>query len=89
MFTIHFLYLNERKSEQVHIPQTPRLLDNAAPNEWQCHALAMGNWIENHKQISVIIGYTSLIDNCDTFFVKYQSSLSKTYLIEKLLCHSC
>ena len=79
-----------KESKQAHIPQTQRLLDNAAHNEWQCHALAMDNRTENHKQILVIIRYTSLINNCDTFFVKYLVvHIQKTHLIEKLLCHSC
>ena len=29
---------NERKSEQDDIPHTTTMLDNAAHNEWQCHA---------------------------------------------------
>ena len=36
-------YLNERKSEQAHIPHAPTLLENAVYNEWQFQALATGN----------------------------------------------
>ena len=46
---------NERKSEQALIYYVPTLLDNAAHNEWQCHAKMMGNRTENHNQIPVII----------------------------------
>ena len=35
--------LNERKSEQAHIPHAPTLLENAVYNEWQFQALGMGN----------------------------------------------
>ena len=42
------LICSERKSEQAHISHTPTLLDNTAHNEWQCHALLMGNRRENH-----------------------------------------
>ena len=35
--------LNERKSEQAHIPHAPTLLENAAYNEWQFQALGTGN----------------------------------------------
>ena len=43
---------------QAHTPHAPTLFDNAAHNEWQCHAIMMDNRTENHNQISVIIGYT-------------------------------
>ena len=36
------LILNERKSEQAHIPHAPTLLENAVYNEWQFQALAYG-----------------------------------------------
>ena len=36
-------YVNERKSEQAHIPHAPTLLENAVYNEWQFHALVTGN----------------------------------------------
>ena len=49
---------NERKIKKAHIPQAPTLLDNAAHNERQYHALAIANRTENHFRISVIIGYT-------------------------------
>ena len=73
----HTIFIFKWKKEWAssHTPNSKIAYNNAAYNEWQCHALAMGNWIENYKQISVIIGYTSLIHNCDTFFVKYQSSV--------------
>ena len=32
--------------------------NNAAHNEWQCHAIASGNQTENHNRISGIIQYT-------------------------------
>ena len=35
--------INERKSEQAHIPHAPTLLENAVYNEWQFQALATGN----------------------------------------------
>ena len=35
--------INERKSEQAHIPHAPTLLENAVYNEWQFQALGMGN----------------------------------------------
>ena len=35
--------LNERKSEQAHIPHAPTLLENAVYNEWQFQALVTGN----------------------------------------------
>ena len=35
--------INERKSEQAHIPHTPTLLENAVYNEWQFQALGIGN----------------------------------------------
>ena len=28
-------FINERKSEQAHIPHAPTLLENAVYNEWQ------------------------------------------------------
>ena len=31
--------MNERKSEQAHIPHAPTLLENAVYNEWQFQAL--------------------------------------------------
>ena len=37
------LFLNERKSEQAHIPHAPTLLENAVYNEWQFQALGTGN----------------------------------------------
>ena len=51
-------HLNERKSEQANILHATTLLENAAHNKWQFQALVMGNWAENHNQISIIIGYT-------------------------------
>ena len=36
--------VNERKSEQAHIPHAPTLLENAVYNEWQFQALGTGNW---------------------------------------------
>lgn len=48
-------YLNERKSEQAYIPHAPTLLGNAAHNEWQCHAIGMGNLTEIHNQISILL----------------------------------
>ena len=35
--------LNERKSEQAHIPHAPTLPENAVYNEWQFQALGTGN----------------------------------------------
>ena len=35
--------VNERKSEQAHIPHAPTLLENAVYNEWQFQALVTGN----------------------------------------------
>ena len=63
------------------------LLDNAAHSEWQCHASVVGNRAEKHYRISIIIGHTSLINNCH-FREKFLHSLSKRYLIQQLLCHS-
>ena len=40
-FKVHSL--NERKSEQDHIPHAPTLLENAVYNEWQFQALGTGN----------------------------------------------
>ena len=37
------LETNERKSEQAHIPQIPKLLENAVNNEWQFQALLTGD----------------------------------------------
>ena len=34
--------INERKSEQAHIPHAPTLLENAVYNEWQFQALGTG-----------------------------------------------
>ena len=54
MCKIRIVYIqNERKNEQAHIPQAPTLLDNAAYNEWQCHAFMMDNLTvtENHNGI--------------------------------------
>ena len=45
-------------SEQPHIPHATLLLDNAAHNECQCHALVMSNQTENRNRISVIFVYT-------------------------------
>ena len=41
--------LNERKSEQAHIPHAPTLPENAVYNEWQFQALPIvtGNRTEN------------------------------------------
>ena len=47
--------INERKSEQAHIPHAPTLLNNAPHKEWQCHALVICYQTENHNQILVII----------------------------------
>ena len=38
-----YTILNERKSEQAHIPHAPTLLENAVYNELQFQALATGN----------------------------------------------
>ena len=38
-------FINERKSEQVHISHAPTLLENAVYNEWQFQALVTGNGI--------------------------------------------
>ena len=46
---------NERKSEQDHTPQTPTMLDNAAHNKWQCHALVMDNSIKL-KILNLLVG---------------------------------
>ena len=48
--------MNERKSEEAHIPYAPTLLDNAAHtcNEWERHALVMGQSDRNHNRILVI-----------------------------------
>ena len=46
--------MNERKSEQAHIPHVPTLLDNAAHNECERHALVMGQSDRNHNRILVI-----------------------------------
>ena len=35
--------INERKSEQAHIPHAPTFLENAVYNEWQFQALVTGN----------------------------------------------
>ena len=37
------LAINERKSEQAHIPHAPTLLENAVYNEWQFQAIVTGN----------------------------------------------
>ena len=39
-----------KESEQAPIPYAATLIDNAAHNEWKCHALMMGNLTENHNQ---------------------------------------
>ena len=36
-------YMDERKSEQAHIPHAPTLLENAVYNEWQFQALVTSN----------------------------------------------
>ena len=36
-------------NEQAHIHQAATLLENVAHNEWNCHALLMGNRTENHN----------------------------------------
>ena len=36
-----YMRMNERKSEQAHIPHAPTLLENAVYNEWQFQALAL------------------------------------------------
>ena len=42
---VHICFImNERKSEQAHIPHAPTLLENAVYNEWQFQALGTGNW---------------------------------------------
>ena len=40
-FCYYFLKkeINERKSEQAHIPHAPTMLENAVYNEWQFQAL--------------------------------------------------
>ena len=38
-----YFKINERKSEQAHIPHAPTLLENAVYNEWQFQALVTGN----------------------------------------------
>ena len=41
---VHICFImNERKSEQAHIPHAPTLLENAVYNEWQFQALVTGN----------------------------------------------
>ena len=40
---LDYFNLNERKSEQGHIPHAPTLLENAVYNEWQFQALGTGN----------------------------------------------
>ena len=44
--------INERKSEQAHIPHAPTLLENAVNNEWQFQALVTGNRTENQFHLS-------------------------------------
>ena len=44
--------VNERKSEQAHIPHAPTLLENAVYNEWQFQALVTGNQIANQFHLS-------------------------------------
>ena len=44
--SMDFFMVNERKSEQAHIPHAPTLLENAVYNEWQFQALVRGNWTE-------------------------------------------
>ena len=39
--------MNERNSEQTHIPRAPTLPENAVYNEWQFQALMTGNQTEN------------------------------------------
>ena len=41
---IHIININERKSEQAHIPHASTLLENAVYNDWQFQALVTGNW---------------------------------------------
>ena len=48
------LEMKERVSKLYIQSHTSTLLDNAAHNEWQCHALVMGNLTENHIQIQCI-----------------------------------
>ena len=43
--------MNERKSEQVHIPHAPTLLENAVHNEWQA-LVTTGNRTENQFHLS-------------------------------------
>ena len=43
-FTCTCTIINERKSEQAHIPHAPTLLGNAVYNEWQFQALVTGNF---------------------------------------------
>ena len=38
MYFYCILNVNERKSEQAHIPHAPTLLENAVYNEWQFQA---------------------------------------------------
>ena len=44
--------INERKSEQAHIPHAPTLLENAVYNKWQFQALVRGNRTENQFHLS-------------------------------------
>ena len=37
------IFINERKSEQAHIPHAPTLLENAVYDKWQFQALGTGN----------------------------------------------
>ena len=52
------------------------------------HKWWLGYRTENQNQTTVIIVNTYLINNCH-ICVTFGHSLSKRYLIEMLLCHSC
>ena len=61
--------INERKSEQAHIPHAPTLLENAVYNEWQFQALPVVTGNQTKKglliapqkdQISISCGYAYL-----------------------------
>ena len=64
--TCALVVVNERKSEQAHIPHAPTLLENAVYNEWQFQALATGNRTKKgyklllKNQISISCGYAYL-----------------------------
>ena len=49
---LYCCFVDERKSEQAHIPHAPTLLENVVYNEWQSQALVTGNQTENQFHLN-------------------------------------